>query len=509
MGLIIIICIIGISYFFLYGKLNSITIPLASSMRTDVDESCLESIVCPDCNVILLSVDSLRADHTSLLGYHRDTTPFLKELANKSQVFSQYITTTHLTITTEMSLHTGMYPSSSGFTQFDSTLREGIDTIASVLRRNGFRTYAAHSSPEFLDRPEVARSFRKDYHWYMPLDQRRATGKNLDYLDSIITDIRDNKFLLWVTIGSVHWPFGYGLPNVFADPDYQGYWSNKVVGFPEVQYIYDRVKYPNDQETQQTPMTDADLHHVIDMYDNGIRDFDVFVSEFMNVLKRRGIDEKTILVISSEHGEDMHDHKYFAHYDIHDSQIHTPLLMYVPGYQTPHVVDTPTSTVDVLPTILHILGIYPPAQTQGQTMLPYLCQDRPPEPDRYTFTERVPQWERVIWERPAMEPYRDEILKFRPDEHDIAIRSSEWKYVIRRSAPFLRNISWWSATAGITMNYPPEELFRLSVDPGETVNVAAQYPDIVNDLRSRLLIQWDRIYRPSPQPQRGRIQEYF
>ena len=126
------------------------------------------------------------------------------------------------------------------------------------------------------------------------------------------------------------------------------------------------------QYPEQVSVEDADIQYVIDQYDNGVRAFDEFLERFMNELTRRNLLDRTIIIIQSEHGEDLHEHGYFAHYDILDTQTHVPLLVLFPRLDTECRITSFAGSVDVFPTIVVVLGYPPLDQFQGTSLAPII-----------------------------------------------------------------------------------------------------------------------------------------
>ena len=95
-----------------------------------------------DCNVILVSVDSLRADHMGIYGYKRNTTPNFDALAKKGTLFKNYYSPSYITPVTEATVQTGLYPTSHGVTNFDSLLPKNRTLLPEYMKKLGFRTQA-------------------------------------------------------------------------------------------------------------------------------------------------------------------------------------------------------------------------------------------------------------------------------------------------------------------------------------------------------------------------------
>lgn len=117
-------------------------------------------------NVILISIDSLRADHLSAYGYSRKTTPNIDDLAKEGVLFKNYFSQSYLTPVSEMSVHTGMYPSSSGLIGFDTILPNNVLTLAQILKKYGYQSAAFGNSPEFIIFEALKDSFNRGFDSY-------------------------------------------------------------------------------------------------------------------------------------------------------------------------------------------------------------------------------------------------------------------------------------------------------------------------------------------------------
>lgn len=474
--------------------------------------ACMRDVRCPDCSVILLSVDSLRADHIGAYGYKRGTTPYFDELAKKGALFENYFSPSFLTPVSEMSVHTGMYPMAHKTTNFDTVLPEDITTLAQYFKQQGYATLALLSSPEFEINPALKTSFSRgfDRYEYVPDDltvqnnNLRAfphddqSGAELDKLDT-------KKFFWWVAVGGVHWPYGEQGPNVFADDAYDGIFKDRhLEWWNAFQNIYEGVQYPDHRQ-----LTKADIQYVIDQYDNGVIAFDDFLRQFMHKLARRNLLERTIVIIQSEHGEDLHEHGYFAHYDILDTQTHVPLLVLFPRAEKGCRIASFAGSADVFPTIVESLGRAPLGQFQGKSLLPIIHGSEKDGERQEVFLERSPLWEETF---SIINALGQRGVTVRDEQHsDRGIRTPQWKYILRTSKQAMKKINWWQAITGKKMNFQPEELYDLAHDPGETKNVIDQHPNEAATLRQRLEIWAGTAIGASPKKAdiEPTIQPYF
>lgn len=455
--------------------------------------SCAINVQCPDCNVILLSVDSLRADHVGAYGYKRDTTPYFDALVKKGALFENYFSPSFLTPVSEMSVHTGMYPTAHQTTNFDTVLPEDLSTLAQYFKEQGYATSALLSSPEFDINPALKTSFSRGFerYEYVPRDSAiqhnglRAfpRGEQVRVEADIIGA---QKFFWWVAVGGVHWPYGEQGANVFVDSAYNGIFKDKLLEWNTFQNIYEGIRYPAHQQ-----LTEDDVQYVIDQYDNGVRAFDEFLGQFMSELARRNVLDRTIVVIQSEHGEDLHEHGYFAHYDILDTQTHTPLLVLLPHVKKGCRIASLASSVDVFPTLLELLGQPPLDQFQGKSVASIMSGSEKDGERSEVFLERSPLWEETFSRINELAQRGIVVGDERHSER--GIRTMRWKYIQRTASAAMEKINWWQAITGRKMDFPEAELYDLIHDPGETKNVIGQYPNEAIALQEKLQAWFERI----------------
>jgi len=299
-------------------------------------------------NVLLLTVDALRADRMGLYGHDRDTTPYLERLADESVVFEQCYANGAWTSPGIVSMLTGLYPPAHGQgTRYDY-VDKGIDTPLDVLvREHGFLTIARDTdSPTYRG---------VGLQWsYLPA--RRDPLDVMDWLADL-----DHRWLAWVHIKPTHLPYdppAYHLRRFGGDrldtPAIQAVRSSGTV-------------YPRDYGLSWDPpviaeFTPQEQAVVRDLYDGEVAHADDLVGRMIETLRERGQLDRTIVIISADHGEELFEHGWVGHAStgyqgkVTDELLHIPLIVRLPGGHTTGRVQALVQQHDVMPTLFELLG---------------------------------------------------------------------------------------------------------------------------------------------------------
>ncbi len=498
----------------------------------------LPKILCADCNVILISIDSLRQDHLGLYGYKRDTSPNLDAWSRDAFVFNNYITSAFLTPISELSLHSGLYASKHGMISFASEGSNKIQLLAEILKTYGYNTAAIGSSPEFnMDCPPLAdppctlapieKTFRRGFDLYQPAPHFKKelnspppsanTFRDLPHkTKEFLSQKHSKKFFLWMPIGSVHWPYNLdNKPRHFADKNYMGLLAHDILSWGMLSTIVDGELFgPMTDHIQGQKLNQNDTQFIIDRYDDGIYYTDSFLKDIFALLKQQNLEKNTIVVVASEHGEALGERGYFAHYDIFSTEVHTPLIIKIPklpGGRINHLI----SSVDVLPTLLDLLGLSQLSERDGISFLPTLAVKNSKEssallttaPRASLFIERTPLWEEVISGVPINGLSGDpnssavrnlaEFRKLDKAEHffDVAIQTAQWKLIYRKSRNIQAKYSWWNFFRNPPLTPEEFELYDLIADPREKTNLFSKQPKVVEDLKKELF-NWIKKVEP-------------
>jgi len=310
-------------------------------------------------NIILLSIDALRADHVSYHGYERNTTPFLDSLHDDATTFSNAFSASSHTREAVPSLITGYKPHAFAGEGY----RLVRPSLADRLSDSDYSSAAFHSNPY------ISRAYGYDsgfdtfdddlllgQHRYIALAQRvidkfllkkgeyhaRAEDinrKSLDWIDS-----NDGEpFFLWNHYMDVHGP--YNPPE-----GYQSY-QNQSLSNSEAQSLYQ--KSINEPEA----VTESERDLLIELYNGEIEYLDAQLKQFMSALEERRLRQNSIIIITSDHGDAFGEYGYFTHpREIHDILLHVPLLILHPDCESKEI-NSVVSLLDVVPTVLDCLEL--------------------------------------------------------------------------------------------------------------------------------------------------------
>jgi len=409
-------------------------------------------------NVLLIVLDTLRADHLGSYGYPRATSPHIDGLARQGVLFESAISQAPWTAASIASLFTSLYPSVHGLNggirwgakqgsggndlpfATQKTLAAGQLTLAEMLRRNGYRTAGfvsnvyVNSIFGFSQGFETYGDDHGDYSRNVARAKRRANETNRQVFAWLEKEIEE-PFFLFVHYNDCHWP--YDPPAPFGREwvkDYQGDLT------PErTTAIVERQGEPI------TGLSDEDLRYLIGLYDGEIAYADAAVSDLMEKVQSAELERELLTVVTADHGEEFLDHGSASHgYTLFDEQIRVPLIFHLPGRLEPRRVASQVRLIDVMPSILDLAGVAErPGSIQGESLVALLTGE----------TERGP-----------------------------SAAYSEATYVGEQKS--LR------ADGKLKLIYRAEDegtsLFDLASDPDERSDVAGEQPAVVTSLRDQL-----------------------
>ena len=378
-------------------------------------------------SVLLIVVDTLRADHLGVYGHNRRTSPHLDRWSRDAVVFETALATSPWTLPTFGTLLTGELPSMhrAGFYETIEGRREftalasGVPTLAEMLAQRDVVTGAVMNNPFLHPRFGVARGF--DTYDYVPgnnIEIRRANDvvdAALAWLDGHGAD----PFLLLVHMFDPH--LSYDAPRPFrgtftGDAEAEGYRDVRVA---EIRPMLRRG-------------ASVDFEFLEAAYDEEIAFVDAEVGRLLESIRSRGIGERTLVLLTADHGEEFLEHGGFEHgHTMYQELLRVPLLVWGPGV-VPRRIPEPVSLLDVPATILEGLGVDTFTALPGVSLLAALVGETPPT--SRTFIAEAP--------------------KYGVDQHAVL----QWPL------KFIR------APRGAAL------LFDLASDPGEHVNLADERP---------------------------------
>jgi arylsulfatase A-like enzyme/Flp pilus assembly protein TadD len=374
----------------------------------------------PPANLLLVTLDTTRGDRLGCYGYAAARTPNLDALARSGIQFDDAVTAAPLTLPSHASILTGTYPIFHGVRDNDGyVLDDGVTTLAETLEARGFKTaafVAAYPLSSQFNLDQGFDTYDDDFRADWTAEQQEArTPLSFGFLERKSDQVNAavgrwleaharDRFFLWVHYFDAHQPY---------DPP-----------------------PPYDTEFAGSP------------YDGEIAFMDESFGKLLRMLDARGIRDRTIVLVVGDHGEGLEQHGELTHASfLYDATMRVPFLLFVPGggFRAGLRVKPQVRTIDVMPTVLDLLGISPPRDVQGESLLPLV---------------RDPRRE---WRSEALQESRFNELHYgwAPLR---ALRDGRYKYV----------------------EAPTPELYDLRADPGETRNLAPSDPSRAQAMRSRL-----------------------
>ena len=337
-------------------------------------------------NVVLISLDTLRADHLGCYGYHRDTSPNIDRIAESSILFENAITQAAWTLPSHKAVLTGLLPPS---------LRHGVDqtvpldtrrvTLAEILLDAGYRTAAfAHGLSTVTPRFGFAQGFET---YFVPAEQLIPGDGPAEVINDRAISWLDKhgkeRFFLFLHYADIHSDADL-LPYEVPEP-YGTMFAKEVGGgFVKPKGRPGGSLYLLDISAGRVNPSPREIEYVAALYDGGIRYTDVYIGALVDELSRRGVLDDTILVIMSDHGEEFREHGKMLHGRTYRETAHVPLILRFPEAAW-HGVRIPTQVrlIDIVPTVLDYLGLPTREDMHGASLLP-LAQEGGPSRPAYT-----------------------------------------------------------------------------------------------------------------------------
>jgi len=397
-------------------------------------------------DVLLLTIDTLRADRLNAYGYAvRATSPNLDALLAGGVTFERASAPRATTWPSLATVLTGLYPSGHGVVENGYELPDGLPTLPLVLHDAGYRTGA------FLSNMCQANHRGWDAFACSGGEDGKTVSRAIEWVASLERDGDDRPWLLWVHLFGAHGPYynGGDLARAELDPGYEGPVGPK-------KWQLDRVM------EEGIELDDRDVAHLDALYDAAVIGSDRLAGRLLGGLRELGaLGEDAVIVVLADHGEELYDHHRYLYHacSVYETTLHVPLGILAPalvpgGGRVPQRVELG----DVLPTLLDLLGAAAPAERHGVSLVPYL--------DRAAAggTGGGPG-------RPAFGEYGSVPL------HTVA--AGDYKLVWNPTGHRPHCVA--GAPEG---HYPLErvELYDLAADPGETENLAETRPEKVAEL---------------------------
>ena len=434
------------------------------------------------CNVVLIVMDAVRADHLSADGYQRPTSPNLATLAKRGVLFHNAMANSSWTHASIPTLLTSVYPSTHQVNRTTSALPPSIPTVPQLLKQTGMAT-AIFSSNTFVTplfgfgqgvdrfvhyypgateqlilghvarklltgRPTVREKAEAALHRFDKLlNPKAATSIEEASADTLnrafltwVKQTRPRRFFAYLHYMETHAP--YDPPEAYRTR----FMSGPVDGALREQVFAVRGVLPFQRGK---PLAPAQRQQVIALYDAEINQLDEALGRLFQALEALGLADETLIIVTADHGEEFFEHGGWGHgHSLHHELLHVPLIISYPArLPMGRVVETRVSLVDVAPTILELCGVPSPPFQEGQSVVPLMVSEDAAVEDRVVYSEL----------------YHDGGMSVR------ALMQGPYKLIVAEEAS-QRQVA----------------LYNTREDPTETRDVSTRFPERVSSLLNAL-----------------------
>ncbi len=435
----------------------------------------------PRTNVLLITIDALRADSVSWAGSGFDTTPNLAALAADSVVFDQAITSFPGTTASMPSLMTGLFPNFEGieewnkytyhgFNEFETpeeserpVLSGNLKMLAETLQERGFRTIGINTNPHLTRHTNFSQGFTdyEDFGAYMKTAQENrqhpleaayppvnvVMAKAAPFLRTLETE----PFFMWVHLMEPHSPYLPPQPHTRVSPRSFTDVSDLEINGALYHFLHrqwgakpEHIEHPS---LGELGITRQELvEHLWGLYEGEIHFCDAKLGAMIAIMNELGMLDDTLIIITADHGEEFFDHGYVTHHfesALAEELIRIPLLIRPPGgVEGGNRVGQVVRMVDLAPTILDFTGINDETSTMDGVSLRPLMTGEDLEP----------------------------LTAFHSTIDYGIVRTARWKYRLEKT--------------NIENGQPLERLFDIIADPMETEDLSAVHPEVLAELRS-------------------------
>lgn len=325
-------------------------------------------------NVLLFTVDTLRADHLGCYGYSKATSPHIDQLARDGVLCSDTISQSAWTSPGLISILTSLYPPVHKVDSRDSTLSPKIETLPKIMKRWGYTV------------PNLSYLTSIPNFWNLGYDTPKATSA--DEEGSFLQWLEENsskRFFVWFHYRFVHLPYD-------APQEYVSLFLPSTL--PENSRAIEAVRTQSILPYGNVTFKEEEKPYIEALYDAEVRRLDDFVGKIIEKLQQLDLEGETLFILTADHGEELLDHGFVGHAStskkgtLHEEFIRIPLLFWSPQ-RIPRgkVVKAQAQQIDIVPTILDISSLPIPPSLQGQSLLPFFNHEE--NSSRPAFSETI------------------------------------------------------------------------------------------------------------------------
>jgi arylsulfatase A-like enzyme len=351
--------------------------------------------------VVLISIDTLRRDHVGAYGYAKPTTPRFDALAREGVLCEDAVSTSSWTLPAHLSMLTSADASAHGGTDLKHAYNRKVPTLPATLKRAGFATQAVTSHLYVSSVYGLDEGFD-----HLDFQQDRKAVDVADRAIELLDRLGDRPFFVFLHLYDPHWHYDppEAQRKLFEKP-----YAGKLTGL-----------WQDFKDRTRANTSPADLEHLLALYDGEIRYADDQVGRILDHIKARRLDRGTLVVITSDHGEEFLEHGGWEHQKtLYEEVIRIPLAFRGPGI-TPRREGGQTSLLDVAPTVLAWAGL-PPGPQQGRSLLAAVGDS-----EAYGETDHTADGTRKIFLRGGQGRWK---AIFSLDRAKGEVRKEEWYYL--------------------------------------------------------------------------------
>lgn len=451
-------------------------------------------------NIILITIDSLRADHLSCYGYERETSPNIDKFAERGSLFKQAIANGNHTRITFPVIFSSTYFFSYRFLEkreegFSNRLFDDRPYLPEILKRNGYKTAGFNSNPFLTERFGYDRGFDVLYD---PLEKEKKTGEekfvksfvrnHLDPNSSLFRFLKffynrfsskdvklpyarsweitknalswignncDSPFFIWLHYMDVHHPY---LP----PKEHLMQFSDKFIPAREAITLHTKMLKKPDS------ISNNDIKKLIDLYDGCINYLDHWIGNFLDALEDMDLLGNSLVILTADHGDAFGEHGDFGHGEIranlYDEIVRVPLIIQT-SKSKENKIENQVNLLDIAPTILDFSSIPEPSEMMGNSLLGTLAGNYK---GRAVFSESLDIGEgRAYLDEKHFGGGSKNETNLIKRKGIISCRTENWKYIHRMNAPC--------------------ELYNLKMDPNEKRNLIDEQKEIAEKFKFKVL----------------------
>jgi len=390
-------------------------------------------------NIILIVIDTLRADHVGCYGYRRNTTPNIDHLAQETVLFKNAISPASWTLPAIAALLTSQYPCVLGIYDAPAVINQTYPLLSQLLKQYGYTTAGVFSHVLLSSRLGFGRGFDSYHDKTSPYRRAGATSSEVTQQTlALLQKEHEQPFFLFLHYFDPHYNF-----ILHEQYDYYPQYRGGLRSNHPIIKLW-RMRHE---------LSEDDMRYLLALYDSEIAFTDEHIGRLLDELKEKGFYDDSIIIVTSDHGEEFMERGWIGHCTtLYQELLHVPLIMKFPGFK-PRIIDPSAGLIDIMPTVYRHLGLKIPDALEGRAL----------DLSRGHSTATGPIFSETF--NPQVhQPETAEPIAFR------AIVLGDWKLIYDE----IRN---------------SRQVYNLSDDPHERNNLSAQHSER-NRVLERLLSKW-------------------